>query len=112
MKYVLGEEEVRAILDHWNSTPANAYRGSSYGESHSKMLFQSMSTDLADQIIDQIKTDIPLFANLNSDTLQILSEDLGNDKKRIYIAVGEVLIPISTVDTSNSLGDMYFANAQ
>lgn len=112
MKYLIGEEEVKNILDHWNSTPANSYRGSSYGESHNRVLFQSMSAEVADQIIADIKQDIPLFANLDSDSLTVLSEDLGNDKKQIYISIGQVMIPIATADTSNYTGDTFNAYAK
>ena len=112
MKYLLNSQEVSDILDHWANTPANSYRGSRYGENFSRLPFQTMSTDIADQLLDKIKGDIPLFANLNSDDLQVLSEDLGFDKKRIYIAVGNVVIPIATADTKNIEGDTFNANAQ
>lgn len=112
MKYILNEDEVERILQHWNGTPANSYRGSRYGQSHNRVLFQPMSEDSADRILDKITTDIPLFANLDSELLQILSEDLGNDKKRIHIAVGEVVIPIATTDTSNYTGDTFHPDAQ
>lgn len=112
MKYLLSVEEITDILNHWNSTKANAYRGSSYGENHNRILFQSMSMDQADWILAKLKQDIPLFASLDSDTLQILSEDLGNDVKRIHIAVGSVEIPIATTNSSNYMGDTFSANAQ
>ncbi|MCH2003627.1 MULTISPECIES: hypothetical protein [Acinetobacter] len=112
MSYQLGEQEIAEILEHWNATPANSYRGSGYGENHNRLLFQPMSIDLADQTLNKIKKDIPLFANLPSDTIQVVSEDLGNDKKQIYLAVGTALIPLATSDQSNYSGDMFYANAQ
>ncbi|HCA5286838.1 hypothetical protein ACG9XL_17340 [Acinetobacter nosocomialis] len=112
MKYELGEQEIAEILEHWNSTPANSYRGSGYGENHNRLLFQPMSVDLADQTLNKLKNDIPMFANLPSDTIQILSEDLANDKKQFHLSVGSVLIPLSTTDNSNYSGDTIYANAQ
>lgn len=112
MKYLLGTSEIAAILDHWQNTPANAYRGSSYGEDHKKLLLKPMNTDIADQYLSKLKADIPLLASLNSDTLAIYSEDIGHDKKRIHLSVGGVLIPIATADTSNYQGETYDANAQ
>ncbi|MGK7251029.1 hypothetical protein ACSNOU_18415 [Acinetobacter oleivorans] len=112
MKYLLGVNEITEILEHWNATPANSYRGSAYGENHNRLLLQPMSMDLADQTLNKIKNDIPLFANLQNDAIQVLSEDLGNDKKEIYIAVGSVLIPLATTDKSNYSGDTFYANAQ
>lgn len=112
MKYLLGVKEITEILEHWQNTKANAYRGSSYGEDHSKLLLQAMSTDLADQYLSKLKQDIPLLANLDSDTLSIWSEDLGHDTKRIYLSVGSVLLEIATADTSNYQGETFNANAQ
>jgi hypothetical protein len=112
MKYLLGVKEITAILDHWQNTPVNAYRGSSYGEDHNKLLLQTMSEDIADDYLSKLKRDIPLLANLDSDTLSILSEDIGHDTKRIYLSVGSVLLPIATADTSNYQGETFYANAQ
>ena len=113
MKYMLSTEEIAAMLDHWLNTPANSIRGSSYGEKTNRILFQDMSVDAADMIIDKIKEDIPLFASLSSDELQILSEDLGHDKKRIYISVGTFMLPISSDESNtNYTGDSVNANAQ
>lgn len=112
MKYTLNEKQVAEMLEHWNGTPANSYRGSSYGESINRVLFQDMSAEVADKIIADIKEDIPLLANLDSDALSILSEDIGPDKKQIYISIGTIIIPIATSDTSNYLGDTYNAQAK
>lgn len=112
MKYLLGVNEITEILDHWQNTPANAYRGSSYGEDHNRLLLQTMSTDIADDFLDKLKADIPLLANLGRDTLSILSEDIGNDKKQIYLSVGPVLLPLATADSSNYQGETFNANAQ
>lgn len=112
MSWRLDEAEIVSILEHWNGTKANAYRGSGYGENHNRMLFQNMSMDHADQIIDKIKQDIPLFANLDSETLKVMSEDLENDVKAIYIVVGSAEIMIGTTDNSNYTGDTFYANAQ
>lgn len=112
MKYTLNNKNVADMLEHWNSTPANSYRGSSYGESINRILFQEMSAEVADQIISDLKEDIPLLASLDSDALSVLSEDIGPDKKQIYLAIGTVIIPIATSDTSNYLGDTYNAQAK
>lgn len=112
MKYTLTDKEIADMLEHWNGTPANSYRGSSYGEAINRTLFQDMSADAADKIISDLKEDIPLLANLDSDALSVLSENIGPDKKQIYIAIGTVVIPIATSDTSNYLGDTYNAQAK
>lgn len=112
MRYLLGTSEIAAILDHWQRTSANAYRGSSYGEDHNKLLLQPMSADIADQYLSKLKADIPLLATLDSNTLAVYSEDLGHDKKRIYLSVAGVLLPLATADSSNYQGETYDANAQ
>lgn len=113
MKYLLNEGEIREILEHWLNTPANSIRGSSYGERTNRILFTEMSVDAADFILDKLKEDVPLFASLSSDELKILEEDIGNDKKRFHLSVGNVVLPISSDESnSNYTGDTVNANAQ
>jgi hypothetical protein len=115
MKYLLTEEEITEILQHWKSTPANSYRGSGYGESNKKVLFQAFSEDTADTIISKIQEDIPLFASLSSTELAVYTEDLGFDKKRIHISVGGVILALAETEDSqldNYTGDTFNANAQ
>ncbi|RLL18992.1 hypothetical protein [Acinetobacter chengduensis] len=113
MKYLLNETEIKEIIEHWLNTPANSIRGSGYGERTNRILFNEMSMDVADFILDKIKQDIPLFASLSSDELQVLSEDLGHDKKRIYISIGTVVVPISPEESNtNYTGDSANAYAQ
>lgn len=112
MRYLLGVSEITQILEHWNNTRANSYRGSSYGHNHEKLKLQIMSEDIADQYLSKLKNDIPILATLDSDTLSIWSEDLNNDTKQIYLSVGSVVIPIATADTSNYQGETFYANAQ
>ena len=112
MKYLLSEQEIRGILEHWLNTPANSIRGSSYGEKTNRILFSEMSVDAADFIFDKLKEDVPLFASLSSDELKIMEEDIGNDKKRFHISVGNVVLPISDESNSNYTGDTVNENAQ
>jgi len=105
-------EQILAMLEHWLDTKANAYYGSAYGEGLEKRLFVPMSTEQADSFLDDLKKDIPLLASLDSDTLSIVSADIGFDKKQFYIALGDALIPLGTKDESHLTGETYNAFAQ
>lgn len=113
MKYLLNSDDINNILEHWLGTPANSYRGSRYGEKNNRILFKEMSADVANEILDKLKEDVPIFTSFDSNVLQIYSEDIGHDKKRIYLSVGTLMIPIGTTTGDvNYTGDTVNVGAQ
>lgn len=113
MRYLLTSSDVQAMLEHWKSTKANSYRGSSYGNNNAALILRPMSDDIADDLLDKIKADILPLANLGTDQLNIYSEDIAVDKKRIYVGVGwSIMIALAEIDTSNYTGDTINANAR
>ncbi|ENV88216.1 hypothetical protein ACE5JW_11815 [Acinetobacter radioresistens] len=105
-------EQIQAMIEHWLDTPANAYYGSSYGADLRKLLFVPMHTEAADSFLDKMKEDIPLLADLDSNALSIVSEDIDHDKKHFYIQLGSIVIPLGTKQESNLTGETYNAFAQ
>lgn len=104
--------QIKRILDHWVNTPPNGYIGVNYGRNLAERLLKAIDEDDADQIIQWIKEDIPLFKNLNSNQLSIYSENNGIDQKYYFIKVGEISIQLPTIYELNAIsGDTYDANA-
>lgn len=111
MNTVLALQEAKQIIVHWLNTPVNGYYGQSYGADLNSLLLQPMTARTADQLLAKLKRDIPLLSNLNSDQLSVRELVLGHDKKQLFIALGDVYIPLEKTNIITS-GETYNANAQ
>ena len=112
MSYAFKSEQIKNIIEHWLYNPPNGYIGVNYGRNLAEILLRPMTEETANQIINWMKEDIPLFAPLSSDQLSIQSESFDYDKKRFYIKIGQILIPLVSPNTNNLQGDTFNANAQ
>lgn len=93
MNYIFKAEAAKKIIEHWLATPPNGYLGLSYGRNFAELLFKPMNEDRADILLSWLREDIPIFRNLGNE-LSVVSEPVGIDKKRYYIQIGEILVPI------------------
>lgn len=111
MNTVIALNDAKEMIIHWLNTPVNSYYGQSYGADLASLLLMPMTSRTADQLLDKLKRDIPLFANLDSDQLSIRELSIGHDKKQIVLALGNIYIPLE-LSSSNQTGETYNANAQ
>ena len=112
MSYTFNAEDVKKIIEHWLYTPSNGYIGVNYGRNLAEILLRPMTDDTAIQILQWLKEDIPLFAQLDQSQLNIMSQDIDYDKKRFFIQIGQVIIPLVAPSPNTSQGATFYANAQ
>lgn len=80
-------KELEGMIEHWLSTPANKYLGSSYGN-NIKSLLQSPQSDIAaDQIIRKLVADIPLLSSMPSDQIAIYGVPSGVDRVDLVLEI-------------------------
>lgn len=79
-------------IRHWLSTPANGYLGSDYGIDLKQYLHKPMSRFDADGIIAKMRADIPVLDIIDSESIDVLIVDDGNDGKQILIRVADKII--------------------
>ena len=58
-------ENIKAMIDHWLSTPVNGYFGQSYGCNVRDQLLKNLSSFSADRFIEKMKADIPILGELD-----------------------------------------------
>lgn len=99
MSTVLTGEEAQKILDHWFNTKPNAYVGYRYARNFRQLLLKPMTDDVADTLLQWLVEDIPLFKNLSSDQLRVVSKIIDFEKKAYYIMIGNhIVVPIPTFE--------------
>lgn len=97
MSLVLDPKAVKRILDHWFNTPPNGYIGVRYARNVRQILLKPMTEDSSDLLLQWMKEDIPLFRNLSSDQLSIVSRNISFDKKEYFVQVGnQIRVPFPT----------------
>lgn len=95
MSTVLNYNDAERILKHWLNTPPNGYIGVRYARNLKQLMLKPMTDDNADMILQWLQEDIPLFKNLNSEQLSIVSKNVGFDKKEYFIRLGNsIVVPI------------------
>lgn len=110
---MINRSEILGMIDHWLRTPPNGYVGSSYGAPLEELLLYSQSTNIADNFINKMKSDLPILSQLNSTQFSIYTEEIGFEKKIVYFQVGTIAINLTQVsqDSLASSGETYNANA-
>ena len=96
----LTPEHIQAMVTHWLSTPPNGYLGSSYGSDVASLLQTPTRSGQADALIAKMKKDIPALGALPSGTINVYMERIGNDKVKLLIQVGDVVIPYEQIETA------------
>lgn len=89
---IIERKDVLSMIEHWLSTPPNAYFGLDYGADLNGFLLVAMSEHDANQFIAKLKRDIPLLADVD---INLFAEEIAVDKKRMYLQVGEVMIDLA-----------------
>lgn len=91
--------DIARMVRHWLSTPPNGYLGSGYGSDPKSLLQLPNNAGLGDAFIDKMLTDIPLLRQLPRGTVNVYFEQVGNDRKRLLIEVGQVTVPYDEIET-------------
>lgn len=94
MNYTFKGRDIKRIIEHWLATKPNSYIGVSYARNLSELLFGPLDEDKADTLLTWLREDIPVLNQVVDDELQVVSEVVGLDKRKFYIKIGQILIPI------------------
>ena len=99
---------LRNMVNHWLSTPPNGYFGQSYGSDTKSLLLRELSANSADQLLAQLRQQIPILNQLNDDQLSIYEETSGFDTKRIYLSIGNIDILLDDNTNNNDTNQDYY----
>lgn len=110
---MLTEVDIKPMIEHWLGTPPNGYYGLSYGADKMPLLMQPLSKPVADRFLAKLKEDISILQKLSGNQLYLYSENIGFEKKMIYIVLGETLIEVGQSQQQNiATGGTFDANAK
>lgn len=88
-------QHIIAMIEHWLSTPPNAYIGSRYGAPLNDLILNRLSAPVGNAFIAKMKTDIPILNQLGPDQLSLYSDTEGHETRIIYLRVGNVNINLN-----------------
>ncbi|WP_042053888.1 hypothetical protein [Acinetobacter baumannii] len=113
MSLRLTAEDIIKIVLHWFYTQPNGYIGVNHGRNWHEILLKPMTEDSADMILQWMREDIPLFKELSSSELKVVSRQISIDQKEFFISVGEIIIPMPSIAEQKTInqGDKFDANA-
>lgn len=103
---------IRNMINHWLGTPPNGYFGQGYGSDTRSLLLRELSANSADQLLAQLRQQIPILNQLNDDQLSIHEETSGFDTKRIYLSIGNIDILLDDNTNNDTNQDYYDVRAQ
>lgn len=95
MRKITGQD-VQAMVRHWLGCPINGYLGSPYGSDIKAALQRPMSARDADELIDKLRTDVPIVGAAPPDSVNVFVEDRGIDRKNFLIQVGSEVVVAGT----------------
>ena len=98
MNYVFKLDDIKRMLEHWIATPPNGYIGVSYARNPKELLHRPLDEDSANTFLEWMREDIPILKQLSDNDLSIVSEEIDFESKTFYIQIGEILLPIQTVN--------------
>lgn len=104
--------KIKAMIEHWMAAPPNGYFGQSYGADVRNMLLRELSTDNADNLLAQLRRDIPLLNGLDDSQLSIDTATADFDKIYVYLRVGGIAISLGESQTQTVDQDYYDVRAQ
>lgn len=105
---MITSENIKAMIDHWLSTPVNGYFGQSYGCNVRDQLLKNLSSFSADRFIEKMKADIPVLGELDSSQLSIVSQQSGFENVYIYIKLGNILIEVGSNNTEQDYNQDFY----
>lgn len=94
MRYMYRFPQIKAMIEHWLSTPPNGYRGVNYARNPAELLLGPLSEDGANTLLRWMLEDIPILKNIK-EGVNIVSTTEGRDKRRYFIQVGQFSIPVN-----------------
>ena len=103
---------IRDMVNHWLNTPPNGYFGQGYGSDTRSLLLRELSANSADQLLAQLRQQIPILNQLNDDQLSIHEEISGFVTKRIYLSIGNIDILLDDNTNNDTNQDYYDVRAQ
>ncbi|WP_010197097.1 hypothetical protein [Psychrobacter sp. PAMC 21119] len=109
---MINGEKVKAMIDHWLSTPPNGYFGQAYGADVRNLLLRDLSSTNADQLIKQLRRDIPLVNQLDDSQISVNTEQVGFDELHVYLSIGNIDIKLGESTPQNADQDYYNVRAQ
>jgi hypothetical protein len=108
---VIDAANIKDMINHWLATPPNGYFGQSYGADVRTVLLRQLNSDNADNLLRQVRRDIPLLDSLNDSQLSIDVQASGTDSLYVYLMVGNIAIALGESKTETSDQDYYDVRA-
>lgn len=105
---MIDAEKITNMVGHWLSTPPNGYFGQGYGSDTKSLLLRELSANTADQLLAQLRQQIPILNQLNDDQLSIHEETSGFDTKLIYLSIGNISILLDDDNANNTADQDYY----
>ena len=99
------------MVAHWLQTPVNGYFGSGYGADLASLLLRPLSEPIADEFLNKLRRDVPIVAELTDDQLSIQSENVGFERKVIYLTIGRISINLNEVSERVAAGETFDVDA-
>ncbi len=100
------------MIRHWLATRPNSYLGSPFGFNQHKMILKPMSDNEADQLLAEMREQIPPLRHLSGDQLMVTRDPVVTQTEKYYITLnGSIDIPLFEVNTDTS-GDTFNAYGQ
>lgn len=105
-------DKIKAMIEHWLSTPPNGYFAQSYGADVRNLLLRDLSSANADKLLKKLRRDIPLMDQLDDSQLSIGTEQIGFDQLHVYLIVGNINIKLGESKPQTADQDFYDVRAQ
>ena len=105
-------KDIKAMVNHWLDTPPNGYFAQSYGSDVRAMLLRDLSTDNADNLLKQLRRDIPILGQINDGQLSISTEKVGHEQLYVYLLIGGITITLGESKPQTADQDFYDVRAQ
>lgn len=91
----ISPQDIRRMVLHWLETPAGSYFGSGYGHNLKDPLQRPMMDLRMEEVIDKMKTDIPILGALGAGAINIYAyEGTSISDVDLVIEVAGMHIPV------------------
>lgn len=101
------------MIEHWIGTVPNSYLGQSYGFNVHKILLKPLSEIEADQILQEMREQIPPLQLLSGEQLKVTEDPNDMQSKTYYITLnGNIDIKLGSVNNTDTKGDTFYAFGQ
>jgi len=83
-----------SMFAYWFNTPCNSIFGESFGADRTDLFLRPEDAPIADDFLNKLRRDRPIFAQLNSEQLTVEVAKDGFDVVMIYVRIFDVLIEL------------------